>query len=337
VANVSSSATKKINTIYSSKRAAYRSEKDGKVRSTKAMEDTVDSFADVLGFKVDYWFLVDMDAFITLVNAVGGVEYTVGTNISHPEFSQSYTAGRTYQLNGQQALDIMRYRSYRNGDIGRINVRQDFLTVAVKQILAKKESISPVNIADIFFNHVVTDADPSYLIYFAREFFRMDSENVNFYIMPGFYNDSYDGKSYVTIHVDDWLDMVNEKLNPFYKRFKPTDVSILTRGSDRRFYVTDGNIQGDPSWGGGIKTDGSGSYGKSDSGSLPTSNPSTAAPSTSPTDPTDTDIPTDTDLPPTDTDLPPTDTDVPPTDTDAPPTDTDAPTPTSSDNPPQDP
>jgi hypothetical protein len=283
-----------------------------------------------------------MDAFITLVDAVGGVEHTVQSYISHPEFSQSYSAGRTYQLNGQQALDIMRFRGYRNGDIGRINVRQDFLTVAVKQIMAKKASIDPVSIADIFFNHVNTDAELSYLIYFAREFFKLDSANVNFDILPGFYNDSYNGTSYVTIHVDDWLNMVNEKLSPFYKKFTPTDVSILTRGSDKKFYVTDGNIVGDASWGGGIKKDGSGSYGDANPGTLPSSPPATqpttpstpASPSsTDDTEPPDT-PPTD-DLPPTD-DPPPTDDSPPPTDDNPPPTGSDTTPPPPTDNPPPD-
>jgi len=53
----------------------------------------------------------------------------------------------------------------------------------------------------------------------------------------------------VTINVDEWLKMVNSVFNPFNNDIKESDVSILTRGANKRLYVTDGNRRGDPSWG----------------------------------------------------------------------------------------
>jgi hypothetical protein len=153
-----------------------------------------------------------------------------------------------------------------------------------------------------------------------REFLKVDAENVNFAVMPGFL-DYAQSRSYITILLDEWLELVNERLNPFSKEMTPTDVSILTRGEDRRLYVTDGNWQGDSSWG-------SSSRGPSSQGSNETNHPGFAV-NTTPRIPTPT-----TDPPPTE---PPTDepdttdpadsnpldsnpTDADPTVTDPPPT-----------------
>jgi len=68
-------------------------------------------------------------------------------------------------------------------------------------------------------------------------------------MMPGNTTDRINGLSYVTVFVDQWLEMVNERLNPFNEEITAQDVSILTRGSDRRLFVTDGNWRGNASWG----------------------------------------------------------------------------------------
>jgi hypothetical protein len=67
-------------------------------------------------------------------------------------------------------------------------------------------------------------------------------------MMPGAID--YVGRqSYVTVLVDEWLEVINNKLNPFDRDIEFDDLSILTRGADRRLFVTDGNWQGDSTWG----------------------------------------------------------------------------------------
>ena len=243
-------SSKKANAVRANWRINNRGKDDAE---EKAMQATIESFADILGFEVDYWFNVDMKAFVTLVDAIGGVDYYIPSNMEYHDNEQnlhiSYRQGMKYGITGKQALEILRFRRYASGDIARISNQQGFLKAAVEQILAKRTSINVVDLANIFINNVKTNLPLNNLIWLGKEFLKMEATDVTFVTMPGNYVDSVGGISYVSIFVEQWLEMVNEKLNPFSEEITIKDVSILTRAPDRKLYVTDGNWKGSSSWG----------------------------------------------------------------------------------------
>ncbi|MCL2408535.1 MAG: LCP family protein [Oscillospiraceae bacterium] len=241
-------SVRKANSIYANMRHRHRGETDAELRREMIMESTIDYFANLLGFPVDFYLLVDTRAFIRLVDSVGGVDFNIPVRMTHEEFLRAYSPG-PQRLSGREALDIVRFRGFASGDIGRIGTQQNFLETAAQQILERRSSIRYPDIISIFLNYVETDLTSGNLVAFARHFLRMDSENVNFATLPGDYTAWIAGVSYVTVYVDEWLEMVNEMLNPFYADITTEDVSILTRGSDRRLFVTDGNFAGNPNWG----------------------------------------------------------------------------------------
>ena len=241
---------KKANSIFANMRARSSGERDSE---SKTMEMTVEAFADVLGYEVDYWVSVDMRAFVSLIDAIGGVVFDVPVNMNYTDsvggLYINYTAG-THHLSGSQALEVLRFRSgYSNADIGRIRTQQSFLKSAAEQILENRSSLSLTDLANVFINNVKTDLKLSDLIWFGREFMKLDSDSITFHVMPGNASDSVGVQSYVTIYVDEWLELINDSLNPFNNDITTDDVSILTRGADRKLYVTDGNRRGDASWG----------------------------------------------------------------------------------------
>ena len=241
---------KKANSILATMRAEYGGKDDAE---KKTMDATIGAFADVLGYEVDYSVQVNMRAVVTLIDAVDGVDFYVPVDMHYDDhaagLSIHYSKGMQH-LTGQQALEVMRFRSgYSNADIGRISTQQELLKSAAEQILAKRDSIDIVKLAGIFIKDVKTDIKLDDLIWFGRAFLKLDAENISFHMMPGDAADSVRGQSYVTIYVGEWLELINSKLNPFLSKITESDVSILTRGADRRFYVTDGNRRGDSSWG----------------------------------------------------------------------------------------
>ena len=260
---------RKVNSINAYMRARHRGEEDAEL---KAMDSTLDAFADILGFKVDYWVVVNMRAFVALVDAIGGVDFYVPSRMSYHDPFQNlhieYSQKMYYGLSGQQSLEILRFRRFANADIGRISVQQSFLKSVAEQILAKRESLDLVNMATIFLNHVVTDIPLNHLVWFGERFLQLEPDNINFHVMPGDPNDSVGGNSYVTIYVDEWLELINEVLNPFFIERTLDDVSILTRGPDRRLYVTDGNWLGSSDW--GASSMGSGTQGSTEPSGLVT-------------------------------------------------------------------
>ena len=274
LANVSWSGIKKANSIYANYRA--RNGWDDR-KLAESMEGVVESFADILGFMVDYWILIDMRAFTELIDAVDGVDYYIPVNMNYEDPYQDlyiHFSKGDYHLYGSDALKVMRFRSgYANADIGRIGTQQDFLMTAVQQILAKKTSINIIELADIFIKYVKTDIKIDDIAWFGGELLKLDPDDIHFDIVPGNYMDSVGGDSYVTIYVDQWLEIVNEKLNPFPDEITADDVSILTRGPDGYLYVTDGNRLGSASWGPG--------RGQAYVPGTVSSNPGTSSPGTS--------------------------------------------------------
>jgi len=241
---------KKANSILANMRARHSGEDNAE---TKTMDATIEAFADVLGYKADYWVQVNLKAFVTLVDAVGGVDFDVPVNMNYVDkaggLSIKYTAGK-HHLSGQQALEVLRFRAgYSTGDIGRVGTQQAFLKSAAEQILENKSSLSITDLAEVLINNVKTDVKLTDMIWFGKEFMKLDAEDISFYTLPGNISDSIQSQSYVTIYVDEWLELLNERLSPLNAQITADDLSILTRGADRKLYVTDGNWRGDASWG----------------------------------------------------------------------------------------
>ncbi|MCL2201737.1 MAG: LCP family protein [Oscillospiraceae bacterium] len=252
------------NSIFPNMRARYRSESDRELRHNQAMQASVEMFADILGFEVDFWVTVNMRAFTTLIDAVGGINFYVPVSMNYRDnyagLHINFRRGMHYGLTGRQSLEILRYRSFATGDIGRINIQQQFLSSAVEQVLAQRRSLgTPSNIAniiDIAFNDVRTNIGAGsaldrtrHLAWFATQFFELEPENIRFATIPHHMNDFIVNHGYVVINLDEWLVMLNEMLNPFAVDKVAEDLSILSRGADNRLFSSDGNWAGDPQWG----------------------------------------------------------------------------------------
>ncbi|MCL2391748.1 MAG: LCP family protein [Oscillospiraceae bacterium] len=248
---------KLANSIPSNMRHRYRAITNRDEREALAMQASVEMFADILGFEVDFWVSVNMRAFTTLIDAVGGIDFYVPVNMRYTDraanLNINFSRGMHHGLTGQQALEILRFRSFATGDIARINVQQQFLTAAVEQILENRASLgTPANIlrlAEIAINQVRTNISLSNMAWLGREFMQLNPEHVRFATIPHTMNDAIAGRGYIVINLDEWMEMLNERINPFSNDKVPEDLSILTRGPDRRLMVTDDNWTFDRSWG----------------------------------------------------------------------------------------
>jgi LCP family protein required for cell wall assembly len=217
-----------------------------------AMAATVAHFRNLLGFEVDFWVTINMRAFINLVDAIGGVDFDVpvGMNWNDPESNLNFSLSRGQQrVNGNNALGLMRFRNYAEGDLTRISVQQDFLLATAQQLLAGVNAGNITTFAETFLTHVTTDLQLTSLAWLGREFLNMSAEDINFTTMPTVAA-RVRGGSYQALVLDEWMEIVNTRLNPLTREITTDDVSILTRGSDNRLFVTDGNWQGSSNWGG---------------------------------------------------------------------------------------
>ena len=236
---------KKVNFIHGSARRQFSGQS---LVSDDIVEETFKHFRSFLGYNLDYMITISMGSFRQIVDAIGGVEFDVPV---HVNVDGVRVSRGVQKLSGAQALAVMRDRdSQSNGDIGRATAQQDFLMTVMKQFLARRNSIKVTDMADIFVRNTNTNIPLNELIFFGDQFMKnMEFENINFHMMPGEF-EALRGNFYISIQLEPWLELVNEKLSPLNREITEADVSILTRGADRRFYVTDGVHQGDPSWAG---------------------------------------------------------------------------------------
>lgn len=227
---------------------------------------------DIIGYNVDYYAIVDLVAFEKLVTVMGGVYFDVPIRMNYNDPTQNLVIDvqKGYQLlNGKDALGVVRYRyGYPDADIGRIATQQAFLKAVAKQLL-QIGNVTKINeFAKIFVEYVDTDMSLKVLAYFGLQFLNLTDEDINFQTIPADYNDTVNKTSYVTILIDEWVELLNEKLNPYNAEIMENMLNILTRNKNGAIYATSGTIAGsNQSWGSGsVSASGSGS-GSSSSGS----------------------------------------------------------------------
>ena len=234
---------RKVNSIHAYARNMF---KDQNMASDDVARETFAHFRNILGYNIDFLITISMGAFPRIVDAIGPIEFNVPRSVN---LEGVRVARGNQRLNGQQALAVMRDRNaHSDGDIGRATAQQDFLHTVMRQMLKNRSSIKVEDMADIFLRHTNTNIQLNHLVWLGKEFLKIDADNINFSMMPGEFEDLR-GNFYITIQLDPWLELVNAKLSPLKQEITPEDVSILTRGPDRKLYVTDDNWQGDRSWG----------------------------------------------------------------------------------------
>ncbi len=207
-------------------------------------EELIKSF---LGFDVDGYILVNMEAAAKVVDAIGGVEFDVPPGMDYDDPTQDLhihiPEGRQ-TLTGEQFVQLMRFRSgYAGGDIQRIDMQHELLMAVASQMISLKNIPNLSEVISIVSSNMQTSLSSENMIYYAKEFLKLNSENINFYTMPGNTNGSVFGSSYVFCDIDAWLKMVNDYLNPWETEVTTQNVNIVTY-ENGNFYSTTGELSG---------------------------------------------------------------------------------------------
>ena len=188
--------------------------------------------SNLLGIPVDFHVTVDLKGFISLVDQIGGVDFDVPVNMDYDDPYQDlhihYAKGMRH-LNGQQAMEVVRWRKnndgtgYATADIGRIGTQQAFLTQVARQLLSVKNVPA---MAEVFLKYVKTDLKLGNLVWLGNEALDIGMEGVSFYTLPGDGSGWYKGESVYTLDPEATLALVNEALNPYVDPISMEDMDI---------------------------------------------------------------------------------------------------------------
>lgn len=188
--------------------------------------------SNLLGIPVDFHVTVDLKGFISLVDQIGGVDFDVPVNMDYDDPYQDlhihYAKGMRH-LNGQQAMEVVRWRKnndgtgYATADIGRIGTQQAFLTQVARQLLSVKNVPA---MAEVFLKYVKTDLKLGNLVWLGNEALDIGMEGVSFYTLPGDGSGWYKGESVYALDPEATLALVNEALNPYVDPIAMDDMDI---------------------------------------------------------------------------------------------------------------
>ena len=210
----------------------------------KMREELIQAF---LGFDVDGYILVNMEAAEKVVDTIGGVQFDVPPGMDYDDPTQDlhiHIAAGQQKLNGEQFVQLMRFRSgYAGGDIQRIDMQHELLMAVASQMLSLKNIPNLTEVISIVTGNMKTNLSTEDMLFYAKEFMKLNKDGIKFMTMPGNTNGSIFGASYVFCDIDAWLDMVNEHLNPWETDVTSKNVDIVTY-KDGSFYSTTGELRG---------------------------------------------------------------------------------------------
>ena len=201
--------------------------------SAKARRDEV---SDMLGVTVDYYVKVNIRAFVSLVDYIGGVEFNVPCDMDYDDPYQNlhihFTKGKQL-LNGQQCMEVSRFRKNNDGsgysDVGRTQTQQKLLVALAKKLLSWN-SLTKINgFVEIFKQNVSTDLSLSDMLYFASQAIYVDlSTGVSTKTLDGRGDGVYHGYTYCyELDADKTLETINRMINPYDRPMTLEDMNLV--------------------------------------------------------------------------------------------------------------
>ncbi|MGM9661710.1 MAG: LCP family protein [Oscillospiraceae bacterium] len=188
------------------------------------VELVAEKVSELMGVPVDFTVEVNLQGFIELVDAIGGVDFEVPLNMNYDDPYQDlhiHVSKGMQHLDGKTAMGVVRFRHNNDGsgygtqDIGRIGTQQAFLKAVAKQMLA---TISPDDFgtyAKLFKQYVETDLTVNNLLWLGQQALAAGMDNIHFYTLPGDGTGYYKGGSYYILYDDQVLSLVNDYFNPY--------------------------------------------------------------------------------------------------------------------------
>lgn len=205
----------------------------------EGIEKTLDEVSQVIGFRPDKYLVASFDGIAEIVDTIGGVDYDVPFDMSYHDASQDlsieFKAGMQH-LNGEQVVEFLRWRhnddgsGYDDGDIGRVEKLQTFLTTLGAKVLSPSNILKIPAIASSVSDNVNTDLTTSQILWIGMQGMELDMQNVD---MQTLYGDSAE----VNVGVRLWffiadeemvIDQINESFNPYTHDLTEDDFDIIT-------------------------------------------------------------------------------------------------------------
>ncbi len=151
------------------------------------------------GVTIDRYVRVNVQGIEKLIDALGGVDVYVPKDMKYTDHSQhlyiNLKQGEQH-LNGDQAIQFLRFRYDAYGDIGRVQRQQMLMRSVVEQALNPKTILKIPEILSVIHSHIDTNLTVNELMALAAFTGQKDRSDVKMLMLPGDFNDPEEELSY---------------------------------------------------------------------------------------------------------------------------------------------
>ena len=151
------------------------------------------------GIEIDRYMRVNVQGIEKLIDALGGVTVNVPKDMKYTDFSQHLYIDLkkgTQHLDGEKAMQFLRYRYDAYGDISRIQRQQMLMRSAVEQTLKPATVIKVPKILSVIQSHLDTNLTVSELMALSNFASQTDRSNIQMMMLPGDFNSPEEKVSY---------------------------------------------------------------------------------------------------------------------------------------------
>lgn len=239
---VNADKNKKLNAIYAH---AYNSagssgDMSRPERQRYALSYLCRTVSSLFGVDVDRYVYVDLAAFRSIVDTVGGVEISVPRDLDYDDPEQDlhiHIKKGTRVLNGSDAEGFVRFRSgYTEADLARLDAQKIFLSALASKLLSSDAAARLPQLAQSFYEFFITDLSLSDLSYLASSAARLDTSKIFMVTASGGAFVSQSGAWFYGLDPDGNLELVNRFFNCRTGEVTASDMKMTSVGpgeSDR--------------------------------------------------------------------------------------------------------
>ena len=230
----------------------YAAAKNNNQDATAALLDTV---SDILGYEVDMYAFVNIEAAAEIVDAIGGVYFDIPYDMDwdapdqNPPLHIHIKAG-PQTLDSENFVNVMRFRMSNDGshtyagvDIQRIEFQHELLMAFAEQALQFGNIANLGEIYSAVMENTETNVSLGNIMFLLEQFLKLDGEDISFHTIPNRMDGMINGLNYVMPLIDDWVVMLNEYLNPFDVEITKENLNMISY-IDGVWTMTQGYIAG---------------------------------------------------------------------------------------------
>ena len=191
-----------------------------------------------LGVPIDYYFHINLQGFVALVDELGGVDVDIPVDMNYDDPYQDlhihFKKGPQH-LDGQAAMEAVRYRhdnktsvNANYSDLDRTKLQQQVLTGLADKVISWGSITKVQSFLNIFNTYVKTDMELKDMLYFATQGVKLNtSSGVSSATLEGRGDAYYRASAWcMELNQESTVKLVNQLVNPYTRDLTLKDMNL---------------------------------------------------------------------------------------------------------------